>query len=325
MCADRDLSGELKAAERRIFEHPGYREYVELQALELSITAVFIPNLRELLALLEAASTNEELAIELIQNVHEPTVRDQFHAQMTQRLHNYLAGAHNLRDHVRRLMRDRTGPIAEEFERRKAALLQNPEVAFMADLRNYTLHRKLPFFAHTLSMTKVNTPERVMESEVQLNVAELLEGDRWTAPSRDYLKSQGDAVALRPVVHKHGELVFHLNTWLHNELSSHAGIAYDEVHLLAQAWSSVDNPREFRAVAERLRRSRYRGVNGAYSLDNERQSGLAYPDMTNDPSLSQAHLVFQVQHGQHRIVAPAPYEESSFRTPPWCRGERASA
>jgi branched-chain amino acid transport system substrate-binding protein len=106
---------------------------------------------------------------------------------------------------------------------------------------------------------------------------------------------------------------------------SHAGIAYDEVHLLAQAWSSVDNPREFRAVAERLRRSRYRGVNGAYSLDNERQSGLAYPDMTSDPSLSQAHLVFQVQHGQHRIVAPAPYEESSFRTPPWCRGERASA
>jgi len=106
---------------------------------------------------------------------------------------------------------------------------------------------------------------------------------------------------------------------------SHAGIAYDEVHLLAQAWASVDNPREFRAVAERLRRMRYRGVNGAYFLDNERQSGLAYPDMTNDPSLSQAHLVFQVQGGEHRILAPAPYVESNFRTPPWFQPDRVSA
>ena len=100
---------------------------------------------------------------------------------------------------------------------------------------------------------------------------------------------------------------------------SHAGIAYDEVHLLAQAWATVDNPREFRSVAQRLRAAPFRGVNGAYFLDNERQSALAYPDMTNDPSLSQAHLVFQVQGGEHRIVAPQPYVETSFHDPPWRR------
>ncbi len=98
---------------------------------------------------------------------------------------------------------------------------------------------------------------------------------------------------------------------------SHAGIAYDEVHLLAQAWATVDNPRDFRSVAQRLRAAPFRGVNGAYFLDNERQSALAYPDMTNDPSLSQAHLVFQVQGGEHRIVAPQPYVEASFEDPPW--------
>ncbi|HEX7246665.1 MAG TPA: ABC transporter substrate-binding protein [Actinomycetota bacterium] len=98
---------------------------------------------------------------------------------------------------------------------------------------------------------------------------------------------------------------------------SHAGIAYDEVHLLAQAWASVDNPRDFRSVAQRLRAAPFRGVNGAYFLDNERQSALAFPDMTNDPSLSQAHLVFQVRGGEHRIVAPQPYVEASFEDPPW--------
>jgi branched-chain amino acid transport system substrate-binding protein len=97
---------------------------------------------------------------------------------------------------------------------------------------------------------------------------------------------------------------------------SHAGIAYDEVHLLAQAWAAVGNPRDFEAVAQHLRRGAYRGVNGAYVFDDD-QSALAYPDMTLDPSLGQAHLVFQVQHGRHRILAPSPYAEASFRRPSW--------
>jgi len=106
---------------------------------------------------------------------------------------------------------------------------------------------------------------------------------------------------------------------------SQAGIAYDEIHLLARAWSDVDNPRDFRAVSDRLRRVPFRGVNGSYFLDNERQSGLAYPDMTPDPSLSQAHLVLQIQDGRHQILSPAPYVEAGFRPPSWWSTERASA
>jgi branched-chain amino acid transport system substrate-binding protein len=97
---------------------------------------------------------------------------------------------------------------------------------------------------------------------------------------------------------------------------SHAGIAYDEVHLLAQAWAAVGNPRDFEAVADHLRRGAYRGVNGAYFFDDD-QSALAYPDMTLDPSLGQAHLMFQVQQGRHRILRPAPYAEASFQRPSW--------
>jgi branched-chain amino acid transport system substrate-binding protein len=106
---------------------------------------------------------------------------------------------------------------------------------------------------------------------------------------------------------------------------SHAGIAYDEIYLLAQAWAAVDNPRDFRGVAERLRRQTYRGVNGSYHLDNDQQSALAYPEMTGDPSLSQAHLVLQIQDGQHRVLSPEPYIEASFRTPPWFSAERVPA
>jgi branched-chain amino acid transport system substrate-binding protein len=94
-----------------------------------------------------------------------------------------------------------------------------------------------------------------------------------------------------------------------------AGTAYDQVHLLAQAWMSVPNPGHRAAVTEQLRRVRYRGVNGTYYLDNDGQTSLSFPDVTRDPSLGLAHLVFQVQHGVHRIVAPDLYAESSFRPP----------
>jgi branched-chain amino acid transport system substrate-binding protein len=98
---------------------------------------------------------------------------------------------------------------------------------------------------------------------------------------------------------------------------SHAGIAYDEVHLLAHAWASVANPRSFTAVAQHLRETTHRGVNGSYFLENAGQCGLSYPDVTLDPSIGQAHLVFQIQDGEHRILSPPPYAEASFRLPPW--------
>ena len=94
---------------------------------------------------------------------------------------------------------------------------------------------------------------------------------------------------------------------------SHAGIAYDEVHLLARAWAAVPDPAHFRAVADQLRRVSYLGVNGAYRLGNIRQTGLGFPGDTADPSLGQAYLVFQVQDGMHRIIWPQTYAESSFR------------
>jgi branched-chain amino acid transport system substrate-binding protein len=98
---------------------------------------------------------------------------------------------------------------------------------------------------------------------------------------------------------------------------SHAGIAYDEVRLIAQAWATVGNPRSFAAVAAQLRRVAHRGVNGSYVFDHAGQCGLAYPDVTLDPSVGQAHLVLQIQRGRHRTLEPAPYAVSQFIRPPW--------
>lgn len=98
---------------------------------------------------------------------------------------------------------------------------------------------------------------------------------------------------------------------------SHAGIAYDEVHLLSEAWAAVDHPGNQLAVRRRLRETPVRGVNGIYYFDHPGQFGLGWPFHTADPSLGQAHLVLQIQDGQHRIIGPSPYAEVAFRRPSW--------
>jgi branched-chain amino acid transport system substrate-binding protein len=103
---------------------------------------------------------------------------------------------------------------------------------------------------------------------------------------------------------------------------SHAGLAYDEVYVLAYAWASTSNPRRFADVSEALRATAHRGVNGAYTFDDEGQVGLAYPSVTLDASLGQAHLIFQVQNGRHQILSPAPYAEATFLRPSWFPAKR---
>jgi branched-chain amino acid transport system substrate-binding protein len=97
---------------------------------------------------------------------------------------------------------------------------------------------------------------------------------------------------------------------------SSAGIHHDMVQLLAMGWSRSTSDRDHREVAGILRRTVFRGVNGAYHLGSPTQTCRLYPDDTPDPSVSQAHLVFQVQQGRHHIIAPAPYATRPF-LPGW--------
>jgi branched-chain amino acid transport system substrate-binding protein len=103
-----------------------------------------------------------------------------------------------------------------------------------------------------------------------------------------------------------------------------AGSTFDQVHILALAWARVGDAHRFAEVAAELRRISYRGVNGSYVLGTPDQTGRSYPLETRDPSLGQAHLVFQVQRGVHRVLHPAPYAQARFRLPPWLAREPAA-
>lgn len=85
---------------------------------------------------------------------------------------------------------------------------------------------------------------------------------------------------------------------------SQASAAYDQVGLLAAAWSATDG-RGARDVIRQLRHSAYRGLNGVYFLGAPGQSSRGYPYEVADPSLGQAHMVYQFQSGSAQAVYPA--------------------
>lgn len=99
---------------------------------------------------------------------------------------------------------------------------------------------------------------------------------------------------------------------------SQAGASYDQVKLLASAWSAT-NSRHTKDVVQYLRRSAHRGINGVYFLGGSNQSSLSYPDVTADPSIGQAHMIYQIQEGSHRVLGPEPFgTATNFRLPSWC-------
>ena len=92
----------------------------------------------------------------------------------------------------------------------------------------------------------------------------------------------------------------------------YTGGGYDAMYILAEAWEKVGDPNNFDAVGDAIRNMNYRGINGTYKIDPDTNSGISYPNMTDDPEGGQAHLFFKVQNDEHRIIEPKKFEEVDF-------------
>ena len=74
-------------------------------------------------------------------------------------------------------------------------------------------------------------------------------------------------------------------------------------------------------VAANIRRMIYRGTLGTTKYFLPEQAAIPYPDATKDPSLGMPHQYLQIQDftKEPALIAPAPYETSTFRMPPWIK------
>lgn len=103
---------------------------------------------------------------------------------------------------------------------------------------------------------------------------------------------------------------------------SQASLAYDGIQILANVWHYEPYAKRFNKINQTLKMMVNHGVNGSYYLGNEMQVGLSYPDDTKDLSISQAHLVFQIQQGKQKLINPSPFAKSDLQIPKWIYTQR---
>ncbi len=92
---------------------------------------------------------------------------------------------------------------------------------------------------------------------------------------------------------------------------------YDQVYDWAYAVLLAGDPFDYKKVAKMTEQNIHRGVTGGYYPENH--AGRSYPWQTNDPSLGQAHTIYQIQDKKQVLVFPDPYSNGKFQTPPWMK------
>lgn len=257
---DDDRKQRLEEIHHRIRSHPSYQRHSELEAFHTSVAYVFRGNFLAVLGALQQASTDPVLAMELVQNVRKPVVREAFMGELTRALHNYLASAHSIVDHARRLMRNSEPDFESLWKARvEEAWEEQPVMHFIKGLRNYSLHRRLPFFGSSFSVQNPNSRDASFQSEVEMSVDQLMEWDGWAVPARDFLANHAPGFALRPLIEEHGSVVYGMNVWLHEQLMEQLSAGLAEVNDMAVEYNAVLTGMDSAAVRSRMERMRREG------------------------------------------------------------------
>lgn len=186
--------------------------------------------------MLNEIETRDDLAAELFQNVRPPEHRDQILGMLDQRLHNYLASAAALVDHTRRLFGRYSGtPVATEYEHRKEAVARVPVVGFVKDLRNFLLHRRIPFVGHTVKI--IPGPGGGIRATMEVSVRGLTDWSGWRGPAKAYLRTSGDTIRLSTVPVEYDAQIDALYDWVFAQFGPLHGADIDHLNTLIDEYN----------------------------------------------------------------------------------------
>jgi hypothetical protein len=208
---------------------------------------IFKGNGRELQAHL--ARSQDPVVSRRMWDARDRSGMDAFVSETDRVLHNYVASVTSLRDHTRRLWQKYPpgdAALTEEYERRvKDTFASAPLVQFIQDLRNYMLHRGLPGFVMTLSVSDDDDSRTVTTA---LKADELLQSGDWSAGAKAYLRDHaGQRIDLSAVVDQYTAVVRGFNDWFIGAWLEGHRAAFDQYDELARAHDAllppVDPPR----------------------------------------------------------------------------------
>jgi hypothetical protein len=155
---------------------------------------------------------NQEVALDLWKEANRDAL-DEALLELPRLLHNFLVGAATLRDHTRGMVRELyTGsPFLAEYNAEiESRFAVSPVSGFVQDLRNYIVHRSILPIRAQLQFKRAEP----LQSTARLDVAALLEWDRCSARSQDYLREAGGSIDLKRPVDEYAAIVEDFDRWL---------------------------------------------------------------------------------------------------------------
>ena len=117
---------------------------------------------------------------------------EEFLDEVDRLFHNYLASAASLRDHTRRIRRRYAADegFGKDYDFMRVKILGAPVCDFVQDLRNYTLHWRLPVARGKLSWGR----DRDLESAVNFMKPDLVLWDGWKTGGKRFLAEAPDEI-----------------------------------------------------------------------------------------------------------------------------------
>ncbi len=138
--------------------------------------------------------------------------------EYTRLLHNFLASSKMLVDTTRRWVRQvfgKTEFIKQYQNKIDKHFANNVQAQFLEDLRNFTLHRKLPISKPELRMTQVSEKSMRSSMSLVLDKTQLLEWKEWSELARFQIELFQDSnIDIEAVTNQYFENVTSFSKWL---------------------------------------------------------------------------------------------------------------
>jgi len=175
---------------------------------------VFKGNYEEIHRALEAYH-NPEIGLPLWE-VKNRAKLDLFRREMVRLVHNYVASAKSLFEHTRKFVKEyySNSAFEKEYLRKVDETFHDPFSSLVIQLRDYTLHNDLP----TISANLLFEPNKPFRFRILLDVASLRKWSRWSAKSKEYLKTLGPELELDVVVDDYNTKVSSFYEWFGRQL-----------------------------------------------------------------------------------------------------------
>jgi hypothetical protein len=163
---------------------------------------VFEGNSRALLAFLgqhgDARKTLE--ALEILE-FRERASFEKYLDETDRLLHNFLAAAESLRDHVEEIQKKHLPELpgnadTDEYKNRKSDVFDSPAGSFVRELRQHVLHERIP---ETSGYAVWGSEPAELAAGIALDGAELRAARDWGKKAKRYMDEAGESVLIHEV------------------------------------------------------------------------------------------------------------------------------